>query len=379
MVIVDVFIAFTKIISIHCHAGSTPGSQYQYEYPPYYSGTKLNESHLENANIKYIRQLREKFNHWVENFSSVLRSRNYKKTSFSQCCAASNGKPFSFDDGTMRSLHFDHKMMQSAMWIDAPNELAFGYTRCMMGFLLFNQNPKQILVLGLGGGSLVKYCYQYLPQSNITAVEIDPNVIALRKHFLIPSDDHRLQIIQMDAAKFVTQTEQLFDVILLDGFDADGLVADLSTKKFYMDCKQKLSSNGILVSNLWGDSFDISSIIAQKCLIFNNSVLWCRSIDSYNIISFSFQSLSFTFDHQLKSIAKILSQRFHLELVQIAYRLITSAKFLKELTSSLFSRKHHRQIHSQDIFNEIDEMLRAHDDVPKTRSEWVALNKNFNE
>jgi len=323
-----------------------------------------------------LKQLREKFNNWIENFSSVLRSQEYKKTSFAQCCAESNGKPFSFDDGIMRSLHFDHKMMQSAMWIDAPNELAFGYTRCMMGFLLFNQNPQRILVLGLGGGSLVKYCYHHLPQSNITAVEIDPNVIALRKHFLIPSDDHRLQIIQMDAAKYVTQTEQLFDVILLDGFDADGLAADLSTKKFYMDCKQKLSSNGILVSNLWGDSYDMSSIIAQKQLIFNNSVLWCRSIDSYNIISFSFRSLPFNFDHQLKSLAKMLSQRFHLELAQIADRLIMSAEFLKELTSIVLSRKHHRYIHPQDIFNEIDVMLRANDDVPRTRSEWLALNKN---
>ena len=75
---------------------------------------------------------------------------------FEDAFRGSAGKPFAFDNDDMRTLHFDDRFIQSAMRISAPNELLLSYTRAMMGFLLFKPQPRHILMIGLGGGSLAK-------------------------------------------------------------------------------------------------------------------------------------------------------------------------------------------------------------------------------
>ena len=84
------------------------------------------------------------------------------------------------------ALHFDLFAIQSEMLLDAPDELMVGYTQTMMGFLLFQPAPSGIGMIGLGGGSLAKFCYRYLPSAVIAVAEIDVDVIALRNEFLRP-------------------------------------------------------------------------------------------------------------------------------------------------------------------------------------------------
>jgi spermidine synthase len=83
-------------------------------------------------------------------------------------------------------------------------------------------------MIGLGGGSLAKYCYRHLPDTTITAVEINPQVIALRDQFHVPRDDERFRVICADGAKYVTDPfpDHRPDVLLIDGYDADGLPAE---------------------------------------------------------------------------------------------------------------------------------------------------------
>jgi spermidine synthase len=87
------------------------------------------------------------------------------------------------------------------MQFQNPHALALEYTRTMMGFLLFNPEPQNIAMLGLGGGSLAKFCYRYLPQSRIQVVEINPQVIALRDEFHVPPDDKRFGVVRGDGAQ----------------------------------------------------------------------------------------------------------------------------------------------------------------------------------
>ena len=97
-------------------------------------------------------------------------------------------KPFVIDDGKQRYLYFNVHLMQSAMALRAPNALALRYTQKMMCFLLFHPRPRRIDLIGLGGGSLLKFCYHRLPGTQLTAVELDPDVIALREAFAVPAD-----------------------------------------------------------------------------------------------------------------------------------------------------------------------------------------------
>src|ERR1700729_4146130 len=135
-------------------------------------------------------------------------------------------KAFLIEEFKYRSMCFAlDGCIQSEMRIDDPYALVNEYTRKMMGFLAFQPNPRQILIIGLGGGSLVKYCHRHLQTTRITAVEIDPDVLALRSQFLVPPDDDRLTVIQADGADHVARMADRsarITAILVDAYDHTG-------------------------------------------------------------------------------------------------------------------------------------------------------------
>lgn len=123
------------------------------------------------------------------------------------------GRPFMIDYGRTRNLFFTIAAVQSAMHLDDPNALVAAYTRKMMAFLLFAPAPRHVLMIGLGGGSLAKFCYRHLPRTRISVVEISSEVIALREEFAIPSDDDRFEIIHDDGAAFLARARVSPDII----------------------------------------------------------------------------------------------------------------------------------------------------------------------
>jgi spermidine synthase len=159
-------------------------------------------------------------------------------------------RPFVYEEERTLSLHFDMSTTQSRMRRDDPTALELEYTRTMMGFLLFEPEPKSILMIGLGGGSLAKYCYRHLPGSQITVVEINPHVIALREAFCVPADDERFRVVRGDGAAFVARAGERYDVMLVDGFTCEGQSERLCTAHFYEDCRAALTGSGVMVVNL---------------------------------------------------------------------------------------------------------------------------------
>jgi spermidine synthase len=148
------------------------------------------------------------------------------------------------------SLHFDFGATQSEMRFDAPEELVLGYTRTIMGFLLFQPKPRKIVMIGLGGGSLPKYCYAKLPDTAIAVAEINAEVIACRDEFRVPPDNERFRVVRQDGAGFIRDTLRHYDVLILDGYDAAGPAPQLCTQNFYDECYRKLTPGGVMVVNL---------------------------------------------------------------------------------------------------------------------------------
>lgn len=159
-------------------------------------------------------------------------------------------KPFVYESLTTKALHFSIGEIQSRMDLRDPYALDLEYTRTMMGFLLFVPQPRRIAMIGLGGGSLAKFCHRHLPQASIRVVEINPRVIALREQFHVPADDERFRVIPGDGAHFVRHPGVRPDVLMVDGFDSNGLPARLSSQRFYDDCHEMLQPGGIMVANL---------------------------------------------------------------------------------------------------------------------------------
>lgn len=185
------------------------------------------------------------------------------------------------------TLSFDELRVQSEMRLDAPDELVLGYTRTMMGFLLFNPRPSHIAMIGLGGGSLAKYCYATLPDTRITVAEIDPDVIALRDRFFIPRDDARLNVRCIDGAEFVRDAINEYDVLIVDGFTEHGQPPGLSTQRFYNACHDCLTTNGVMVANLSDLQLGFEPLVARIRHAFNHAVLVIDAEDSTNKIAFA--------------------------------------------------------------------------------------------
>ena len=161
--------------------------------------------------------------------------------------------PFILDTAGSRHLYFDLRAVQSSMRLDAPDVLVTAYAQKMMAFLLFNRTPRHILLIGLGGGSLVKFCYRHLQDTRLTVVEINPDIIELREWFHIPADDERLRVILGDGAAFVRRGDWTADILLIDAFDRAGVALSLASDDFYAQAFRCLGPNGVLVMNLAGE------------------------------------------------------------------------------------------------------------------------------
>jgi len=163
-------------------------------------------------------------------------------------------KPFLVEDGKHRAMCFTiDGSVQSEMRIDDPDALVNDYTRKMMGFLLFCPEPRRILMIGLGGGSLVKFCTRRLPSTHVTAVEIDANVIALREHFRIPPDGKDLRVVHGDGARYVADlvdVTQFPDALLVDAYDRNGISPSIAEYEFLEHSRRILRDTGVFVMNL---------------------------------------------------------------------------------------------------------------------------------
>ena len=142
------------------------------------------------------------------------------------------------------------------MDLSDPSRLCVDYTRTMMGFFLLQPAPRHIGMVGLGGGSLVRFCDRHLPTARITVAEINPNVIALRREFQIPDDDARLRVVHADGAAWVAAQARVFDALLIDGFDLKGQPPALCSSAFYDDCAAALAPGGVLAVNSHHDAAD---------------------------------------------------------------------------------------------------------------------------
>lgn len=156
-----------------------------------------------------------------------------------------------------RSMHFGTLPRQSSMSLRRPHTLELTYTQTMMACLIINPNPKRVLVVGLGGGSLVKFLLYHFPDCYIDVIEYRQDVIDVAQSFFnVPKNDPRLTIYHGDGYLFVQQRyfqdEEQYDLLLVDAYDHIGMAASVGVQAFFDACAGLLSSTGVMSINLWG-------------------------------------------------------------------------------------------------------------------------------
>jgi len=190
-------------------------------------------------------------------------------------------------EGDRRTLEFTPGDIQSEMRLSRPDDLVLAYARAMMCFALFAPRPRHIVMVGLGGGSLAKFCYRRFPHARITVLELRADVIALRGQFHVPPDDARLRVLHCDATAWLAANPGQADVLLVDGFDATGLPPSLSSARFYADCRRCLRPDGVMAANIFTYDPDYVAAVQRLRAAFSGRLAWFRGIAGNNQILFA--------------------------------------------------------------------------------------------
>jgi len=151
----------------------------------------------------------------------------------------------------VRFLHFGSPWIQGAMRIARPTALELDYTQDMMACLLMRSGgPRNVLQIGLGAASLTKFLQRHEPKCQQTIVEIDARVVRLAEQSFRFKQTANIRIEQDDGVAWMQHCKERFDLIFIDGFDADAKPGKLNSTRFYSLCRSRLSPRGILVVNL---------------------------------------------------------------------------------------------------------------------------------
>lgn len=194
------------------------------------------------------------------------------------------------EEAGVRSLHFGSDWVQGAMRVRRPNALELAYTREMMAGLLLREPPwpRDVLLIGLGAGSLAKFIYHCLPKTKITVVEINMQVeVIARLHFKLPDDPLRLHVVIGCGADYMLKGGASFDYILVDGFDDNARAGVLDTLPFFQACRARLRDDGLLAVNLLGRSHGFQASVGRIEGAFDGHSLVFPSCDSGNTIAFA--------------------------------------------------------------------------------------------
>ena len=160
--------------------------------------------------------------------------------------------------GNYRELWFKGNdgdyFLQSRVDIGRQKQLALVYSNMMMASLLFCPNPRRLLMVGLGGGSVTNFLSKWFPDLKIDVVEIDEKVIEISKKYFFLKESNRYRIFQEDGRVFIKNRkgQEQYDWIVLDAFKSGSIPYHLKTHEFYKEIRSVLKPNGVVGANLYG-------------------------------------------------------------------------------------------------------------------------------
>src|SRR5713101_1830935 len=155
------------------------------------------------------------------------------------------------DSNGLRTLLFERGgSRQSVVKPGDPDHLELPYARVALAGLALCEEPRRILVVGLGGGTLPMFLRGHYPAAAIDVAEIDPDVVDVAKKFFGFREDERMRAHVGDGRQFIENAVQPhYDVIFLDAFGARDVPKHLTTREFLQITRRALVPNGVAVAN----------------------------------------------------------------------------------------------------------------------------------
>jgi len=165
------------------------------------------------------------------------------------------------EDSSRRCMRFTitdlNGQNQSCRFLADHDKLVFPYARMVLSSLMVQDHPQRILIIGLGGGTLVHTYSTLFPETDITIAEIDEAVVSVAKAYFDYQDTPLIRTEAVDARVFVKRAGLRgikYDLVILDAFNGEYIPEHLMTAEFLQEVKLLLPENGMVVANTFSTS-----------------------------------------------------------------------------------------------------------------------------
>jgi spermidine synthase len=153
--------------------------------------------------------------------------------------------------GSRLELRSHDKALQSVVNLETPQRLQMANLEYLMSVLLFTAAPQRILMLGTAAGSLLHFLRHHYPQANITALDIDAELVEqLRQLQILPAGTPELTYLYDDAARYIATCKEDYDLVIVDIFNGAQTPPWLLEKTVIQQLFEMTSSGGALAFNL---------------------------------------------------------------------------------------------------------------------------------
>lgn len=139
---------------------------------------------------------------------------------------------------------------QSGIYIDNPDTLLFWYTQEVARVVATQENKDNILVLGGGAFTLPRYLAKSYSESQIDTVEIDPELENIAKEYFDYKDLSNHQVISGDARIYANQTNQDYDIVIMDAYGDISVPFSLMTEEYGDSINKLLKPGGVAIVNI---------------------------------------------------------------------------------------------------------------------------------
>jgi spermidine synthase len=157
------------------------------------------------------------------------------------------------DLGYLRVLRFERNR-QTTMYLDAPFETDLEYAAYLHTSLAVKPDATRTLMIGLGGGSVVKRMWRDYPQMRLDVVELDPEIVEVAHRFFALPEDERISVFVGDGRSFLETALDTYDILIVDAFDEDRVPRPLTTEEFLRTARDRLASDGVIAYNFIGST-----------------------------------------------------------------------------------------------------------------------------
>lgn len=196
------------------------------------------------------------------------------------------------EEAGVRYLHFGSRWIQGAMRLQRPWALELEYTRQMMAPLAMRGDPawpREVLIVGLGAASQLRFLWRHRPAARFTVLEIDERVVAAAQQSFKLPDGERVRVVVGDAADELPSLAGAFDLVLVDGFDARGSAGRLDGVPFYAACRERLAPGGWLSVNLLSRTRGVKPSLARLAEAFGERMLALPRCESGNTVALAWR------------------------------------------------------------------------------------------